>query len=176
MSKKTLGEAGGKFFMGGLNSNPDDLLLENQIRRRNEEKELEEAKELLMEAAKNKQEEINRKLQTLEILPMGSRIILSAYPENPYRKVVEGSIIVDWDGGFLNPDTGEMDKSNVFVGCANVIEVGPECKYLKAGDDVYYDTRTVYPLPFMSRGYVCTQEQGILAVVNEKLKERFKMN
>ena len=162
--------------MGGLEKSTDDLLLENQIRKRNEEKEAEEASKILLEAAKQKQEEINSKLETLEILPMGSRVILSAYPENPYKKVIEGNIIVDWDGRFLNPDTGEMDKLNTFVGCAKVIEAGPECKYLRSGDDVYYDTRTVHPVPFMSMGYVSTHEQGIICVLNEGLKERFKMN
>jgi hypothetical protein len=31
-------------------------------------------------------------------------------------------------------------------------------------------------VPFMSMGYVVTHEQGILCVMNESLKERFKMN
>ena len=104
-----------------------------------------------------------------------NKIILQPYPVNPYRKVVEGSLIVDYTGAFKNPDSGEDDKLQELVGCAKIIEVGPKCKYLKPGDDVYYDTRTEYPVPFMSMGYRLTSEPQILCVLNEKLKERFNM-
>lgn len=174
MSKKTLGQAAGKFYFnnGDIDEN---LLLENQLRKKQEEKELAEAQQMLIEASKQKQEEINSKLETLELLPMGNKVILLAYPVNPYRKIVEGSIIVDYDGSFKNPDTGEWDKQKELVGCAKVIEVGPECKYLKPGDDIYYDTRTTYPVPFMSLGYKLTTEPQVLCVLNEGLKNRFKM-
>lgn len=175
---KTIAESNGTVFMSKNLSYPmsDDMLLENQLKKKKEKEEAEEASRLYMEAEKKKQADIDAKLEKLEMLPMGSRVILSAYPENPYRKVVEGSLIVDYDGSFFNPDTGEQDKMDVLVGCAEVIEAGPECKYLKPGDDVYYDTRTVHPCPFMNLGYVITHEQGILCVINESLKERFEMN
>jgi len=173
---KTLNEANGVFMMGkNLKYNEDDLLLDNLSFKAKQEREANELSTKLIAASKEKQETINKKLKNLEILPMGNKIILSAYPKNPYRKVMEGNIIVDWDGEFNNPDTGEKDKQEVFVGCAEVIEVGPEVKYLKPGDDIYYDTRTVYPVPFMSLGYKLTQENQVLCVLNEKLKERFKM-
>lgn len=174
---KTLNELAGTVYMGKnikYNDN-EDLLLENAIEKRNREKEVEDAAALLREAAKKKQDDINSKLEGLEMLPMGSKVILAAYPKNPYRKIMDGSIITDWDGSFLNPDTGEMDKQKELIGCAEVIEVGPECKYLKPGDDVYYDTRTVYPVPFMSLGYILTIEGSILCVLNDKLKQRFNM-
>ena len=174
---KTIAESNGTFYMGKNLKNDlgEEYLLENQIRKRKQEDEAKKAAELYMQAQKNKQAEIDAKLEKLEMLPMGSRVILSAHPVNPYRKVVEGNLVVDYQGQFFNPDTGEMDKMETFVGCAEVIEAGPECKYLKPGDDVYYDTRTVHPVPFMSLGYVVTHEQGILCVINESLKERFNM-
>ena len=156
-------------------SNLEVPTIKDAAERLKEEKAAEEIKKALFEAEQNKQAEINKKLETLEMLPMMNKIILQPYPVNPYRKVVEGSLIVDYTGTFKNPDSGEDDKLQELVGCAKVIEVGPECKYLKPGDDVYYDTRTVYPVPFMSMGYRLTSEPQILCVLNEKLKERFNM-
>ena len=164
----------GKYFMSNR-SNLEVPTIKDAAERLKEEKAAEEIKKALFEAEKNKQAEINKKLETLEMLPMMNKIILQPYPVNPYRKVVEGSLIVDYTGAFKNPDTGEDDKLQELVGCAKIIEVGPECKYLKPGDDVYYDTRTVYPVPFMSMGYRLTSEPQILCVLNEKLKERFNM-
>ena len=164
----------GRYFMSNR-SNLEVPTIKDAAERLKEEKAAEEIKKALFEAEKNKQAEINKKLETLEMLPMMNKIILQPYPVNPYRKVVEGSLIVDYTGAFKNPDSGEDDKLQELVGCAKVIEVGPECKYLKPGDDVYYDTRTVYPVPFMSMGYRLTSEPQILCVLNEKLKERFNM-
>ena len=164
----------GRYFMSNR-SNLEVPTIKDAAERLREEKAAEEIRKALFEAEQNKQAEINKKLETLEMLPMMNKIILQPYPVNPYRKVVEGSLIVDYTGAFKNPDSGEDDKLQELVGCAKVIEVGPECKYLKPGDDVYYDTRTVYPVPFMSMGYRLTSEPQILCVLNEKLKERFNM-
>ena len=164
----------GRYFMSNR-SNLEVPTIKDAAERLREEKAAEEIRKALFESEQNKQAEINKKLETLEMLPMMNKIILQPYPVNPYRKVVEGSLIVDYTGAFKNPDSGEDDKLQELVGCAKIIEVGPECKYLKPGDDVYYDTRTVYPVPFMSMGYRLTSEPQILCVLNEKLKERFNM-
>lgn len=174
-------EQNGKFFMGNRSDNYKPLILpgnplENEFKKAKEEKDAEELRNTLFEAEKAKQEEINKKLETLEMLPMLNKVIISPYPVNPYRKVIEGNLIVEFTGTFNNPDSGERDQLQELVACAKVIEVGPECKYLKPGDDVYYDPRTCYPVPFMSLGYKLTSESQILCVLNESLKERFKMN
>ena len=88
---------------------------------------------------------------------------------------MQGSIIVDYGGEFKNPDSGEMDKMKVGIGCAQVIEVGPECKYTKIGDDVFYDTRTTVPVPMLSLGYEILAEQQIFCMLAEGLKARLKM-
>jgi len=173
-------EQTGKFYMANrIGANEDIFLPENQILRDaqklREQKELEEANKLFLLAQEKKQKELDEKLERLELIPMGGKIIILPYALNPYRKVMEGKIIVEYTGDFNNPDSGEKDKLDVFVGCAQVIEVGPEVKYIKNGDDVFYDTRTVYPLPFMQQGYKVTVEPSIIAVINEGLKARFKM-
>ena len=172
---KTLADASGKFYMGKNLLIPTNPLLQ-EIENEKDRKAAEEGNKLLIELEKKKQEEINQKLEKLEMLPMGNKIIILPYPENPYKKIMQGNIIVDFKGDFLNPDSGEKDQLKSLVGCAKVIEVGPDCKYLKVDDDVYYDTRTTYPVPFMSLGYQLTTEPQILCILNEGLKDRFNMN
>lgn len=173
-------ELDGKYFMGNRsNANSDLYLPENQILRmaekQRQEEEIKEANRIYLEAQKIKQDELNEKLERLELIPLGQKIILLPYPTNPYKKLVNGSILIAYEGEFINPDSGEADKLDRLVACGKVIEIGPECKYLKPGDDIFYDPRTCYPLPFMSLGYKLTTEPQILAIVNESLKERFNM-
>lgn len=170
---KTLNEAAGRFYIGNnlLDSKYD---LDYQIQKKKREEDEVKLAELLLEAEKAKQKEIEEKIERLELLPYGAKIIIEKYPTNPYRKIMEGGIIVDYTGEFQNPDSGEKDKLKELVGCAKVIEVGPECKYTRPGDDIYYDTRTTYPFPYMSMGYEILTEPQILCVINEGLKERFK--
>ena len=84
--------------------------LANEFAQLRQEREQKELQQKLTELAKQKQDELDAKLANLELLPMGSKIIILPYPENPYRKVMSGSIIVDYTGSFINPDTGERDK------------------------------------------------------------------
>jgi hypothetical protein len=174
MIMKTLNEANGMFFMGKNAVSPfeEEKLKIAAAKRAKDDA---DARKLLLELEKQKQAELEEKIKTLEMLPMGNKVILLPYPKNPYRKLIQGSLIVDYTGDFINPDSGEKDKLNELVGCAKVIEVGPEAKYVKAGDDVFYDTRTVYPVPFMSLGYILTSEPQILCFLNEQLKERITM-
>jgi len=167
------------FYMGGNEHTQRIISPENEIlkaaRLQREQKAADEAAEIYLKAQTEKQKELDEKLERLELIPMGAKVIILPYPSNPYKKEVQGKIIIGYEGNFNNPDSGEKDTLDVFVGCASIIEVGPECKYLQKGDDVFYDTRTVYPLPFMQQGYRVTVEPSIIAVINEGLKTRFKM-
>jgi hypothetical protein len=174
MTKKSLSEQAGVFHMSKNLDFNDELDINYQIQKSKQEKDMQKANELLLEAEKKKQEEINKKLERLEMIPLGKKIIIQPYPVNPYRKILEGNIYVDYQGEFKNPDSGEWDKQKSFVACAKVIEVGPECEYLLPDDDIYYDTRTTYPMPFMSLGHLLTTEPQVLSVINEGLTERFK--
>ena len=164
----------GKFFM----TNRSGLLTpENELERQFEqaklEKEIEEANRLFLEVEKAKQAEIEAKLETLELVPTFNKVILLPYPRNPYRKIMHNGLIVEYTGDFLNPDSGEKDTLKELVACAKVVEVGPDVLYLCSGDDVFYDPRTCYPVPFFKSGYLVTNEQQILCVLNENLKRRF---
>ena len=109
----------------------------------------------------------------MEIIPMGNQIYVQPYAENPYReKVTEGGVIVP-DGEFFNPDSGMLDRVPEVLKCGQVMEVGPACKYIKPGDDVFYHVGQVFPIPFMGKGFLMTAETAIYGIIGKNLKERF---
>lgn len=151
---------------------PENPLLV-EARKLEEQKKAKEISDRLKKAQESKQEEIKSKLEKLEILPLKDKVILLPYPSNPYNEfITEGGLYIKSSGDFFNTDSGEQDRMTEMVQCAKVIEIGPECKYVQVGDDVYFDSRTAYPFPFMMNGYKLTSESGLLAILNENLKER----
>ena len=127
---------------------------------------------------KQAQKELQYDIEKAELKPMFSRIIVKPLAHNPFQKVqVQGSIIVD-AGGYtphaeLNPKSGQYEEQKEFIVTGCVVEVGPETKYLKEGDVVYYRRDTVVPVPVFKQGLVSLAENQVIAVVNERLTERF---
>jgi co-chaperonin GroES (HSP10) len=109
-----------------------------------------------------------------EIMPLYNNVILRPYDKNPYVEEKTDLGLVYNDDNFDNDDSGEHEKNEIIVGCAEVFEVGPECKYLKVGDDVYYNTFSARPVPFQRQGFLLCNELNIIAVMNDNLNERFK--
>ena len=124
------------------------------------------------------QKEVQYDIEKAELKPIFSRIIVKPLVHNPFQKVqMQGSLIVD-TGGYtphaeLNPISGQYEEQKEFIVTGCVIEVGPETKYLKEGDVVYYRRDTVVPVPFFKQGLVSLAENQVIAVVNEGLTERF---
>ena len=124
------------------------------------------------------QNEVQYDIEKAELKPMFSRIIVKPLAHNPFQKVQsQGSLIVD-TGGYtphaeLNPISGRYEEQKEFIVTGCVVEVGPETKYLKEGDVVYYRRDTVVPVPFFKQGLVSLAENQVIAVVNEGLTERF---
>lgn len=154
---------------------PPENELVVEARKLEEEKKAKTVAEKLKQVHLEKLEEVKSKLETLEILPIRDKVIILPYPQNPYMQTItESGIFVDTMGQFFNPDSGKLDQMNEMVVCGKVIEVGPECRWVQVGDDVYYDSRTAFPFPFMNNGYKLTSEVSLLAILNENLKERLK--
>lgn len=124
------------------------------------------------------QKEVQYDIEKAELKPMFSRIIVKPLAHNPFQKVqMQGSLIVD-AGGYtphaeLNPISGQYEEQKEFIVTGCVVEVGPETKYLKEGDVVYYRRDTVVPVPFFKQGLVSLAENQVIVVVNEGLTERF---
>ena len=119
--------------------------------------------------------EIQEKMDTMEIVPLNNYVLVRPYKENPFEKLEEvgGIIITKETGAFKNPDTGEEDTEYNCSVQADVIEVGPMCKYLKEGDVVYYRRSCGVPIPFFRQGFEVVAEPQIHVVINEGIKARF---
>lgn len=124
------------------------------------------------------QDKVEYDISKAEIKPMFSRILVQPFKVNPFQKMkVENGLIID-TGGYtphtqLNEQTGRYEEQKQFIVTGCVIEVGPEVKYLKEGDVIFYRIDTAVPVPFFKQGFVSLAESQIIAVVNEGLQDRF---
>lgn len=124
------------------------------------------------------QDKVDYDISKAEIKPMFSRILVQPFKVNPFQKMkVENGLIID-TGGYtphsqLNEQTGRYEEQKQFIVTGCVVEVGPEVKYLKEGDVIFYRVDTAVPVPFFKQGFVSLAESQIIAVVNEGLQDRF---
>jgi hypothetical protein len=124
----------------------------------------------------NKGDKMSKVLDGLEIKPSGFNILVKPYLDNPYEQleVRESGIVLDNGASeFSNPDSGEDEKQTAAIIVGRVIEVGPDCKWVKEGDDVYYHFGSIVPIPFFRQGLQCVAEPRILMLLNKGLTERF---
>ena len=127
---------------------------------------------------KESQDKVEYDISKAEIKPMFSRILVQPFKVNPFQKIkVKNGLIID-TGGYtphtqLNEQTGRYEEQKQFIVTGCVIEVGPEVKYLKEGDVIFYRVDTAVPVPFFKQGFVSLAESQIIAVVNEGLQDRF---
>ena len=172
-------ELNGKSF--SMNEKDINKMIENEKKNKfNDELEkyMDEMKEY-NESMQQLQNSIGKDPTKLEIKPIHEQIIIKPFEHNPFQKMeVQNGIITD-TGGFkinvdVNPVTGKMEEQEqvILTGC--VMEVGPEVKYVKPGDVVFYHRRNRIPIPFFKQGFYNLEERYVLAVVNEGLTERFK--
>ena len=117
--------------------------------------------------------------ENLEIMPIGNYVLIKSFSTNPFQRIVKNSngLIVDMGGAapvFKNTDSGEVEEEEAFILTGAVQEVGPECKWLKPGDAVFYTKPSMVPIPFYRAGLVLVNETRILAVINENLATRFE--
>lgn len=168
-----------KFYMNDGKS-CDIILPENEFLnelRENKQKEnLEKLANEELRKIKEKQEEINNKIERLQVVPLFTNVMILPYGENPYVNAISkgGVLLANTGGSFDNPDTGQKDTLKQAFTCGKVIEVGPDCKYVKRGDDIFYATNGARPVPFMNQGFWMIGEQNIMVAINEDMKERFK--
>ena len=157
----------------------DSLIKKEKARKFNSE--VEKYNEKLEQNNKDFEESQNKveyDISKAEIKPMFSRILVQPFKVNPFQKIkVENGLIID-TGGYtphtqLNEQTGRYEEQKQFIVTGCVVEVGPEVKYLKEGDVIFYRVDTAVPVPFFKQGFVSLAESQIIAVVNEGLQDRF---
>lgn len=130
------------------------------------------------ELLKQYTESVKANMNTIEIKPMFSRVLIKPFEHNPFQqiKVSNSGLITDLGGmtpTYKSNDTGEWEEEKQFIVTGTVIDVGPECKYLAEGDVVFYRVDTAVPVPFFKQGLVSISENQAISVVNEGLTERF---
>lgn len=122
---------------------------------------------------------INDNVQNIEIMPLGTYVLVKEFAENPFQRIVRDSksgLIIDTGGlapQYKNTDKGEIEEEEQFIKVGVVQEVGPECRYLQPGDAIFYSKPSAVPVPFYKQQLIQVNETRVLAIVNEKLTERF---
>lgn len=161
----------------GSDKTLSDLKLEKAEKMHNEAIDKQKAYyDNMVKSELEKAKEITAKMESMEIMPMGSYVLVRPYAKNPYEKIEvtnSGLMIPTYDGSFKNPDSGEDDKLENFSCQGTVLEVGPLVKYLKEGDDIFYRRAQAVPIPFFRQGMEVVPEQCIQCVINEGIKDRW---
>lgn len=122
---------------------------------------------------------INENVQNIEIMPLHTYILVKEFEENPFQRIVKDAksgLIIDTGGlapQYKNTDNGQVEEEEQYIKVGVVQEVGPECKYLKEGDAVFYPKNASIPVPFYKQKLIQINETRVLAVVNEGLTDRF---
>lgn len=125
-------------------------------------------------------DKVNKNIEDIEIMPIGNYVLCKQFEENPFQRIVRDSksgLILDLGGQkpqYKNTDNGEFEEEEQFIKVGVIQEVGPECKWCQPGDTIFYTKPSAVPVPFYKQGLQLVCENRVLAVVNEKLTERFK--
>lgn len=108
------------------------------------------------------------------VQPNGYTVIFTKYERNPYRQSARSASGLILDTGYdsheyeFSHETGQMERNDLGIICCNVVAVGPECKYVKPGEDIYLRNVGIAPVPFGGRDYWAISEQNIICrVVND---------
>ncbi len=121
---------------------------------------------------------IKDNMNSVEIKANGCRVLIKPFETNPFQqiKVSDSGLIID-TGGYTpqakSNDTGEWEELEQAIAVGTVIDAGPDCKYLKEGDVIFYQKVAAVPVPFFRQGFHTVSETQVIAVVNEGLTERF---
>lgn len=120
---------------------------------------------------------LSEKIEHIECKPLFEKIHVVPYATNPFQKMKkEGGLIID-TGGLIPEDfsheSGKMEKEEPYIIVGDVVEIGPEVKYIKPGDTVMYIRPNQIPVPLYNTGIMCISERSIVAVINDGLNKRF---
>jgi len=124
-------------------------------------------------------DEYAKDLNGVQIMPTGNYILVKPFTENPFQKVKvnESGIIVDLGGlrpEYKSNESGEYEEAEQMIKVGVIIEVGPECKWLKSGDTVMWYVASEMNVPFYNFGFKVVNETRTICVINDDLNERFK--
>lgn len=159
----------------------DDIIAERNVRKVNEE--IDKFTEKVDKQFTNIEEftkKVNDNMCNIEIMPIGNYVLCKQFEENPFQRIIRDSksgLILDMGGmkpQYKNTDNGQIEEEEQFIKVGVIQEVGPECKWCKPDDTIFYTKPSAVPVPFYKQNLQLVCENRVLAVVNEGLTERFK--
>ena len=111
-------------------------------------------------------------MSDVDIIPVNNNVLIQPYIQNPYRYIettASGLIVgVESSKTYKSNETGEIEQNNEVIKCGKVLAVGPACKNVNVGDDVYYTTYSEAKLPFRKKGYVIVGEGLLICRIVKK--------
>lgn len=121
---------------------------------------------------------LSENIDNVEIMPIGNYLLVKEFNENPFQRIVrsDSGLIIDLGGQkpqYKNTDNGQIEEEESFIKVGVIQEIGPECKWCKPEDTIFYTKPSAVPVPFYKQGLQLVNETRVLAVVNEGLTERF---
>ena len=138
-------------------------------------------KEVIVTGMNAEKEKVNSLLSTpneTEIMPLYNYLLCAPFDKNPFNTITksEGGLMLAGEGDIFNKntDTGEIEESDNIMEVATVMAVGPEVKYIKEGDVIYYRRIQKVPIPFFRSGLIVVNELAVMSVVNTGLTKRFQ--
>lgn len=103
------------------------------------------------------------------LIPCNTNVIVEFYEDNPYNSIEKTSagliLGINGEKKYKSNETGEMEDAEEYIACAKVIAVGPSCKNVSVGDDVFAVKHIATPIPYRNKGYRAITEQNIICVI-----------
>lgn len=130
--------------------------------------------ELLKDSAENIIENNVENINTdeVDLIPCNATVIIKPYEVNPYRKIdttASGLIIgIESDKTYKSNETGEIEMSHDVIRTGKVIAKGCACQNVEVGDDVFFTTYSMTPIPFRKMGYVAVSETLLICRIVKK--------
>lgn len=108
----------------------------------------------------------------VEIIPTNANILIQPYDTNPYRYIekTESGLIVGIESSktYKSNETGEIELNKDVIRCGKVIAIGNSCKNVEIGDDVFFTTFSMTPIPFRKQGLIVVSETLIICRIVRK--------
>jgi hypothetical protein len=86
---------------------------------------------------------------------------------NPFLKLKTDSGIILMPGLADSKETGNIEELDQLVGFGLVEAVGDQCKYVRVGDGIFYDRRSIRAVPLKETLWQY-QERNVIAVVPQE--------
>lgn len=130
--------------------------------------------ELLKDSAENIIENNIENINTddVDLIPINNVVIIKPYDVNPYRKIdttASGLIVgIESDKTYKSNETGEIETNQTVIRVGKVVARGGKCENVEVGDDVFFTTYSMTPIPFRKQGLVAVGEGLLICRVVKK--------